>query len=80
MLWQEELASYLQTKFVESDASVYNKEFWLTYESTNSYCDTFKKQYSILVSLENEVALECIQDGKPFLNLKDKAHFEKCLI
>lgn len=76
--WQEELASYLQMKFSQDDVKVYDKESWMTYESRDYYCDAFKKQYATLTPHMDVKNLECLQDGKPFLNPKDRAHFDKC--
>lgn len=74
--WQEELALYLQTKFIEDDMAEYDCNRWLEYDTVQSYCETFTKQYKIYMNSVNDT-LACVQDGKPFLSLKDKAHFEK---
>jgi len=74
--WQEELARHLQTKFEQSATQTYRLESWLNYKSIEDYTKLFKNEYKALD--ENLEHLRCIQDAKPFLNLKDKAHFEKC--
>lgn len=76
--WQEELALDLQTRFKESRVQVYTPGSWINYKSVKDYTKSFKKQYTDLPLDENLETPHCIQDAKPFLNPKDKAHFDKC--
>ena len=62
--WQEERAVSLQASFDENKIKIYTGKTWLTYTST---------EYNPL-----DTSLG-IHDEKPFLNLKDKAHFDACL-
>ena len=71
--WQEELALYLQAGFDESRVEAYDGKTWITYTEVD-----YAKQYKDLfhnASLDTSIYT---QDTKPFLNLKDKAHFDKC--
>lgn len=75
--WQEEVALSLQKTFHPKDFR-YKNGARLQYENSKFYEDYLKKQYSQINPTSNVQLLKCIQDGKPFLNLKDYAHFEKC--
>ena len=76
--WQEELAFRLQTKFSESNAQVYTSNSWIRYKSVEEYTELLKNKYKNS-NLGDKVEIsKFIQDEKPFLNLKDRAHFEKC--
>jgi len=77
--WQEELAFYLQTKFEESRVKGYDKSSWIIYKSDKTYEEHFKMKYKELSFNTKSTMRQFIQDNKPFLNLKDKAHFTKCL-
>lgn len=77
--WQEELAFSLQTKFEESRVKGYDKSSWITYKSDKTYEEHFKMAYNALSFHTRSKMRQFIQDNKPFLNLKDKAHFTKCL-
>jgi len=74
--WQETLAYELQTKFEVSRAPQYTTSAWIKYKDVNEYKVLFKQAYKDLSFGEE---LDCVQDEKPFLNPKDKAHFDKCL-
>ncbi|MDH5464761.1 MAG: hypothetical protein OEW60_03970, partial [Thiovulaceae bacterium] len=76
--WQEELAVYLQTRFDESKVVFYEGNTWLVYKNVDSYCSFYKAVYRVHLSKTDTVS-PCIQDAKPFLNLKDKSHFDKYL-
>jgi len=76
--WQEELACHLQRQFVVGDVMAYKPGSWLSYACADDYKDTFKKQYMMLSSDANIETLDCVQDEKPFLNLKDRSHFDRC--
>lgn len=73
--WQEQVAQSLQ-KHCDIEYSEYEKESWLTYEKTEVYKQRFQAQYKKLSGLADTRTLPFIQDGKPFLTLKDRAHFE----
>lgn len=75
--WQEELASYLQTQFEENNVQVYRDGSWISYGSVEDYSKSFKKQYEELPFGQKLETSACVQDAKPFINLKDKAHFAK---
>jgi len=77
--WQETLAYDLQTKFVESKAPAYTSGSWIEYKRVSEYKELFTQAYKNLSLLEAVQDLDCVQDEKPFLNPKDKAHFDKCL-
>ncbi|HIC43516.1 MAG TPA: hypothetical protein EYO73_04240 [Sulfurimonas sp.] len=70
--WQEELSHKLQIDFDEDKLKVYTPGLWISYKET-SYRKDIGLKYNIELDLDT-----CIQDKKPFLNLKDKAHFDKC--
>jgi len=72
--WQATLAKKLQKKTLPV-FEVYCKDSWISYETTARYESHFKLQHKKLIGLD--APLEYVQDQKPFLTLKDKAHFEK---
>lgn len=74
--WQEELAYYLQTKFVESNALVYKPGDWISYKSIDDYENYFRNHYKEFSKDVNIETLPFVQDAKPFLNPKDRAHFD----
>ena len=76
--WQEKLAYHRQRQFVVGDVMVYRPGSWLSYACADDYKDTFKKQYMMLSPDINIETLDCVQDEKPFLNLKDRSHFDRC--
>ena len=76
--WQEELAHSLQTKFSESYTQVYTSDSWISYKGVEEYKELLKKKYIDSTLGEKVEVATCIQDEKPFLNLKDRAHFKKC--
>jgi len=75
--WQEELALYLQVNFDKSRVEAYNGNTWITYTGMG-YVQALTKKYKDLTHSAKLDTSVCVQDTKPFLNLKDKAHFEKC--
>jgi hypothetical protein len=76
-IWQEKLARSLQGSFDESRLRPYDGQSWLSYQDVDAYSAFFKCQYKERFG-DLDTGL-CIQDEKPFLNPKDKAHFDKCL-
>jgi len=76
--WQERVALKLQKGFDINKTQLYTQEFWLVYKSVDVYIECFKNQYKEINLDVDTQSLDCIQDSKPFLNLKDRAHFDKC--
>ncbi|MDF1881281.1 hypothetical protein JHD50_08200 [Sulfurimonas sp. MAG313] len=75
--WQEELALFLQTKFDVNRVSEYDASAWIRYKSIEDYKKYFTKSYEEFSKTSQPSAF--IQDAKPFLNLKDKVHFDTYL-
>ena len=75
--WQETLAYELQQTFVVNSSDFYKQGTWLKYKDTKSYRQLFTEKYNALNLYEKVDEKLCIQDEKPFLNEKDKAHFTK---
>jgi len=76
---QEKLATCLQESFDESRVLPYDGKAWLSYKNIDEYSSSFKCQYKEFLGDSNKEVGLFVQDAKPFLNLKDKAHFQKCL-
>lgn len=74
--WQEETARFLQKKYSETPGH-YRKGERIVYASKGAYEKQLREQYALLTSETDENALELVQDNKPFLTLKDYAHFER---
>jgi hypothetical protein len=72
--WQEETALSLQQMFSEKEV-LYTKGTRLVYAPVHVYERDFKRQYSTIFANMN--SLMFVQDTKPFLTLKDYAHFER---
>lgn len=77
--WQETLAYDLQKKFIVSKTPVYTSASWIEYKSAYDYKAFYKQAYKNLSFGDESEKLDCVQDEKPFLNPKDKAHFNKYL-
>ena len=77
--FQIELALSLQASFDENSVVPYDGKDWLSYKTVDEYSATFKDKYKIFLDETSRNPILFVQDAKPFLNLKDKAHFEKCL-
>ena len=76
--WQEDLANHLKTRFENDDTGVYEQGSWIEYEDVQVYEKYFREEYAQLGIDSHLDTSKCIQDSKPFLNQKDKAHFNKC--
>jgi hypothetical protein len=75
-LWQEKVALFLQKKFSHTGLE-YKKGNQLKYTQTSLYEAKFKAYYrGISPNIDTE-SIPFIQDAKPFLTLKDYAHFER---
>jgi hypothetical protein len=71
-LWQEELATQLQ-KECNNMLEGYTGNTWLQYDAQMSQVDIFDKAQVHHIEIDEAF----IQDHKPFLNPKDKTHFDK---
>lgn len=74
--WQEETARFLQKKYSEAPEH-YRRGERIVYAPQSTYEKHFREQYALLNPETEKSALELIQDNKPFLTLKDYAHFER---
>jgi len=74
--WQEQVAQSLQ-KHSDKEYAGYEKGSWLTYEKTDAYRQRLQARYQRLFDPIDIRALHFIQDEKPFLTLKDRAHFDR---
>ena len=75
--WQEQLAYYLQTSFEESQTLECKSGSLLKYGSVEEYEKSFKELYQKFAPDVDSKILPFTQDEKPFLNQKDKSHFDK---
>ena len=76
--FQIELALSLQSSFDGNSVLPYDGKGWLSYKNIDEYCASFKDRCEKFLGETSGRPILCVQDEKPFLNLKDKAHFEKC--
>ncbi|MCJ7764951.1 MAG: hypothetical protein MUP09_03320 [Thiovulaceae bacterium] len=75
-LWQEQVALSLQKKFSDEGLN-YSKGNRLKYAQTSVYEERFKAHYRSISTNSDTDTVAFIQDRKPFLTLKDYAHFER---
>jgi hypothetical protein len=75
-MWQEQAAQSLQ-KHCDKDYAGYARGSWINYGETDEYKQRFQAEYKQFSGLANTRKLNFIQDGKAFLTLKDRAHFER---
>lgn len=73
-IWQEKLALSLQADFDVDKIEVYDGTTWIAYTDID-----YEKEYMQSPYNSNLDTSVYTQDLKPFLNLKDKAHFERFL-
>ncbi|MBU1643382.1 hypothetical protein KKE54_08475 [bacterium] len=73
-LWQEKVAHSLQKKFTDTGLN-YKKGNQLKYAQTSVYEVQFKAYYRGISPNMDTEGIPFIQDEKPFLTLKDYAHF-----
>lgn len=74
--WQEQVALALQKEMAWELKPYVNGE-WIAYESPQIYEQRLRSYYQEVTGSEVMDTLQCVQDAKPFLTLKDKAHFER---
>jgi hypothetical protein len=72
-LWQEQLAIQLQKMCDNSLLGTYAGDTWLQYDTQVLQSDIFDKAQVHHIEMDEAF----IQDHKPFLNPKDKSHFDK---
>ena len=73
--WQAETARSLQKQY--SDAGHYRRGERMEYAAQSSYEKHFREHFALLDTDNDKSSSEFIQDNKPFLTLKDYAHFER---
>jgi len=76
--WQETLAYARQKKFVLEDITFDKRDRWLEYKAVQEYEKVFRTEYLTLDMGKQVDTSSFTQDSKPFLNEKDRAHFNKC--
>lgn len=74
--WQEETARFLQKKYSEVPEH-YRRGKRIAYALQGAYEKHFREQYALLSGEKENSTLALVQDNKPFLTLKDYAHFER---
>jgi len=75
--WQEKLAQSLKTSFIPDHILAYQSDTWIVYQKRNNYQEMFTQKYMDVFSKEKVKLDTFVQDEKPFLNPKDKSHFDK---
>ncbi len=74
--WQEETARFMQKKYRDIPMH-FSRGEQIVYAPRSAYEKHFREQYALLSAEKENSAFECMQDNKPFLTLKDYAHFER---
>ncbi len=74
--WQEKTARFLQKQYSDI-LGHYSRGERIDYAPQSSYEKHFRAHFALLGVEKDKSSFEFIQDNKPFLTLKDYAHFER---